>query len=55
MEEHAYLPSDIWNMDESGFGVGEEQIMKVLVYLNAAQKDKVIAGKQEWVTDIESH
>ena len=32
-------------MDESGFGIGEEQIMKVLVYLDAAQKNKVIAGK----------
>lgn len=53
MEEHAYLPMNIWNMDESGFGVGEEQIMKVLVYLDAAQLDKVICGKQEWVTDIE--
>lgn len=30
-----------------------EQIMKVLVYLVAIQKDKVIGGKQEWVTDIE--
>ncbi len=38
----------MWNMDEAGFGVGGEQIMKVLVYLDAAQKEKVIGGKQEW-------
>ncbi len=40
-------------MDESGFGIGEEQIMKVLVYLDAKQKERVVGGKQEWVTDIE--
>ena len=51
--EHQYEPKDIWNMDESGFGVGEEQVMKVLVYLDIKQKEKVIGGKQEWVTDIE--
>lgn len=52
-EEHKYRPEDIWNMDESGFGVGEEQAMKVLVYLDSEQKHKVIGGKQEWVTVIE--
>ena len=52
-EEHSYEPSNIWNMDESGFGVGEEQSIKVLVYLDAAMKQRVIGGKQEWVTDIE--
>jgi hypothetical protein len=53
MYEHSYDPCNIWNMDESGFGIGEEQIMKVLVYLDARQKEQVIGGKQEWVTDIE--
>jgi hypothetical protein len=52
-QEHAYDPSNVWNMDESGFGVGEEQSMKVLVYLDKATKYRVVAGKQEWVTDIE--
>jgi hypothetical protein len=51
--EHQYRPSDIWNMDESGFGIGEEQTMKVLVYLDSTQKHKVIGGKQEWVTAVE--
>jgi hypothetical protein len=40
-------------MDESGFGIGEEQVMEVLVYLDSKQKHKVIGGKQEWVTAIE--
>jgi hypothetical protein len=52
-EQHSYDPSNIWNMDESGFGIGEEQSMKVLVYLDRPTKHRVIAGKQEWVTDIE--
>ena len=52
-EQHSYYPCDMWNMDESGFGIGEEQITKVLVHLDIKQKEKVIGGKQEWVTDIE--
>jgi hypothetical protein len=42
----------MWNIDKSGFGIGEEQAMKVLIYLNSIQKYKVIGGKQEWVTAI---
>jgi hypothetical protein len=53
MKEHAYEPSNIWNMDESGFGISEEQTMKVLVYLNKNIQYKVVAGKQEWVTNME--
>ena len=52
-QEHSYNLSNVWNMDESGFGVGEEQAMKVLIHLNHAKQQKVIAGKQEWVSDIE--
>src|SRR5436305_514701 len=53
LEEHKYDPADMWNMDESGFGIGEEQAIKVLVHLDSTQKYKVIGGKQEWVTVIE--
>jgi hypothetical protein len=52
-EQHRYAPSNVWNFDESGFGVGEEQVMKVLTFLDTAMQERVIAGKQEWVTDIE--
>ena len=51
-QERAYDNSNIWNMDESGFGVGESQTTKVLVPLERTQKYKVVAGKQEWVTVI---
>jgi hypothetical protein len=53
-EEHHYRPEDMWNIDEAGFGIGEEQAIKVLVYLDSLQKHKVVGGKQEWVTLIES-
>jgi hypothetical protein len=52
-EDHKYEPSNIWNMDESGFGIGDEQATRVLIYLDKPTKHKVIGGKQEWVTDIE--
>jgi hypothetical protein len=42
-----------WNMDESGFGIGEEQALRYFVYLDSTQKHRVVGGKQEWVTDIE--
>jgi hypothetical protein len=51
--EYRYDPQNIWNMDESGFGIGEEQAMKVLIYLDNATKYTAVGGKQEWVTDIE--
>ena len=40
-------------MDESRFGIGEEQVMKMLMHLDNIQKYKVVAGKQEQITDIE--
>jgi hypothetical protein len=52
-EEHHDKPEDVWNMDELGFGIGGEQAMKVLVYLDNVQKHKVVGGKQKWVTAIE--
>jgi hypothetical protein len=45
LEEHHYDPSNMWNMDKSGFGIGEEQAIKVLIHLDSIQKHKVIGGK----------
>ena len=52
-QERVYDNANIWNMDESGFGVGESQSTKVLVPLDRTQKYKVVTDKQEWVTVIE--
>ena len=54
VQEHTYEPSNIWNMDESGFNIGESQSTKVLVSIDKQQKNKRVVGKQEWVTVIEA-
>ena len=51
--EHGYKPCNMWNMDESGFGIGESQSTKVLIPITSRHKNKKIIGKQELVTDIE--
>jgi hypothetical protein len=53
MEGYEYELKDIWNMDESGFGIGEQQAVKVLYTIDQYQEYMVTGGKQEWVTDIE--
>lgn len=50
---YQYEEKDIWNMDESGFGIGEQQAVKVLYTIDQYQEYMVVGGKQEWVTDIE--
>ena len=44
---HNYDLLNIWNMNESGFSIGKEQMIKMLIYFNNIQKYKVVAGKQE--------
>jgi hypothetical protein len=45
LDEHKYDPANMWNMDESGFGISEEQAMKVLIHIDSTQKYKVVGGK----------
>ena len=40
-------------MDKSGFRIRESQTTRVLVPIDYNQKNKVVRGKQEWVTDVE--
>jgi DDE superfamily endonuclease/Tc5 transposase DNA-binding domain/helix-turn-helix, Psq domain len=54
IKEYGYKHANIWNMDESGFGIGESQTTKVLIPFRYNQKSKIIGGKQEWVTTIEA-
>jgi hypothetical protein len=35
LEEYYYDPLNMWNIDKLGFGIGEEQAIKVLVYLDS--------------------
>jgi Tc5 transposase DNA-binding domain len=45
--EHSYDLRDIWNMDESGFGIGDSQNTRVIVPIKFNHKNKVVPGKQE--------
>ena len=51
--QHQYPPERIYNMDESGFAVGQSQTSRVLVNIREKSSWKVVAGRQEWITAIE--
>jgi hypothetical protein len=51
--QHQYPPECIYNMDESGFGVGTSQSSRALVNIREKSSWKVISGRQEWITAIE--
>jgi hypothetical protein len=51
--KHQYPPHRIYNMDESGFAIGDSQSSRALVNIREETSWKVIAGRQEWVTAIE--
>ena len=57
LSKHAYPPSLIFNMDETGFGIGTTQSTRVLTVMETGQKaqkaKKASPGRQEWVTSIE--
>jgi hypothetical protein len=53
LASHPYQPTDIWNMDESGFGIGQEVAGRVLIHLDKPARGRAVLSKQEWVTDIE--
>ena len=50
---HQYPAHLIFNMDESGFAVGESQSSRALVNVREKNSWKVISGRQEWITGIE--
>lgn len=53
MDEHQYGPSQMYNMDESGFAVGASQTSRALVNVRDKTSWKKIQGRQEWITAIE--
>lgn len=53
MDEHQYRPSQIYNMDESGFAAGASQTSRALVNVRDKTSWKKIQGRQEWITAIE--
>jgi hypothetical protein len=51
--QYQYTPDRIYNMDESGFAVGDSQSSRALVNIREQSSWKVINGRQEWITAIE--
>ena len=48
------LPENIYNMDESGFSIGEVEASKCIINVKIRQKfQKAKPGRQEWVTSVE--
>ncbi|KAF2228371.1 hypothetical protein EV356DRAFT_458147, partial [Viridothelium virens] len=50
--EHKYHLLDMYNINKLGFGVGKEQTIIILIYLNNIKKEKVVLNKQDWVINI---
>ena len=50
---HQYRAQDIYNMDESGFAVGESQSSRALVNVRESTSWMIISGRQEWITAME--
>lgn len=46
-------PENIYNMDESGFAIGEKEPGRVIINANIRQKFQAKPGRQEWVTVVE--
>lgn len=53
IDEQKYKLCDIYNIDETGFAVGETQSMRIIVDSTQKSNWKVTAGKQEWITVLE--
>jgi hypothetical protein len=53
IEEYNILPHNIYNMDESGFSIGEIEASKCIINAHIRQKFQAKWGRQEWVTSIE--
>jgi DDE superfamily endonuclease/Tc5 transposase DNA-binding domain/helix-turn-helix, Psq domain len=53
MDEYKIEPQNIYNMDESGFSIGEIEASKVIINAETRQKFQAKWNRQEWVTSIE--
>jgi DDE superfamily endonuclease/Tc5 transposase DNA-binding domain/helix-turn-helix, Psq domain len=51
--EYKILPKDKYNMDESGYAIGEIEASKCIINANIRQQFQSKPGRQEWVTSVE--
>src|SRR5271169_5832223 len=53
LAEFNIKPENIYNMDESGFAIGEKEAGRVIINARIRQKFQAKPGRQEWVTVVE--
>jgi len=53
LAEFDIKPENIYNMDESGFAIGEKEAGRVIIDARIRQKFQAKPGRQEWVTVVE--
>jgi hypothetical protein len=53
MEEFGIEWGNIYNMDESGFAIGDVEVTKRVINANIRQQFQAKPGRQEWVTSVE--
>jgi len=51
--EHGIQPENIYNMDESGFAIGDIEASQRIINATIRQAFQAKPGRQEWVTSIE--
>jgi hypothetical protein len=53
MSEYNIKPENIYNMDESGFAIGEKEPGRCIINARIRQQLQAKPGRQEWVTVVE--
>ena len=53
LEEYNIEPGNLYNMDESGFAIGEVEASQRIINATIRQKFQAKPGRQEWVTAVE--
>jgi len=54
IDKHNIEPKNIYNMDESGFAIGDVEASQCIINATIRQRFQAKPGRQEWVTAIES-
>ena len=53
VEEYKIEPRNLYNMDESGFAIGDVEASERIINVNIRQRFQAKPGRQEWVTAVE--
>ena len=53
IQKYDVLPENIYNMNESGFNIGDFECRQAIVNINVQSRYQVQPGRQEWVTAVE--